>query len=315
MFRRLFKRRERMLGTSRKKRSYDLPLNKSTGSGFLILLIALMTFLAMMAISASFALAVLQGRWASGLENRATVEIPAQDEQGQIIAATQIKEQAEQIAGMMRAYPGIVSVHVMTDGEIRDLVKPWLGDDLLLADMPLPSLISVTMSDRSPDAVAALQQKIVGIAPQARLDTHQSWLNDVLRFTGALKFAAVLLVMTIGITTVTAVAGAVRARMAVYRAEVELLHLMGATDNYISRQFQRYSLLLALQGGAAGTVAGALAILAIGWGSGRMDVNLLPGFTLTPVQMIMLAALPLLAAGISTLTARQTVMRVLGTMP
>jgi cell division transport system permease protein len=315
LFRNPFRRRERTIGTARRKRRYDLPLNKGTGSGFLILLVALMTFLAMMAIGASFTLAVLQDRWSSGLENRATVEIPAQDAQGQIIPAEQIQADATQIADMLRAYPGVAAVHVMGDDEIHELVRPWLGDDLLLADMPLPALISITMDDRTPANANILQDKIRAIAPQARLDTHQGWLNDVLRFTGALKFAAALLVATIGVTTVTAVAGAVRARMAVYRAEVELLHLMGATDNYISRQFQRYAMILALQGGVAGTVAGALAMLAIGWGSGRMDVNLLPGFSLTWGQIGILALLPVMAGAISMMTARRTVMRVLGTMP
>ena len=121
--------------------------------------------------------------------------------------------------------------------------------------------------------------------------------------------------LTIGVTTVTAISGAVGARMAVYRAEVELLHLMGATDNYIARQFQRYAMIAALQGGFAGTIAGAGAIFLTGAVSGRMNVDLLPGFALEPLQIATLCALPALAALIAVGTARQTVMRVLTAMP
>src|SRR5690606_32284625 len=106
-----------------------------------------------------------------------------------------------------------------------------------------------------PEALRALDMRIKAVAPDARMDTHEAWLRDLMRFTGALQFAAALLTIVIGITTATAVAGAVRARLAVHGAEVEILHLMGAADHYIARQFQRHSMVLALQGGMAGVIA------------------------------------------------------------
>ena len=315
MLRRLFRRRERTVGSAKKKRRYDLPLNKGSGTGFLILLIGLMTFLAMMALGASFALSVLQSRWSSGLENRATVEIPAEDHNGNLMTADEVRGAAGLISDMLINHPAVASAQVMPEDEIRDLVRPWLGDGLILNDMPLPGLISVTLVPDAGDSLPGLREKIVTLVPHARLDAHEGWLSEVLRFTGALKFAAALLVLTIGITTVTAISGAVGARMAVYRAEVELLHLMGATDNYIARQFQRYAMIAALQGGIGGTVVGAASIALIGLISGRMDVNLLPGFTLEPLQIAALCALPAFAAIIAVGTARQTVMRVLTAMP
>ncbi len=311
----MFRRRERTIGSAKKRRRYDLPLNKGSGTGFLILLVGLMTFLAMMALGASFALSVLQSRWSSGLENRATVEIPSEDHNGNLLTAAEVRGAAGLLSDMLVNHPAVAAAHIMPESEIRDLVRPWLGDGLILNDMPLPGLISVTMKPDSSDSLPGLREKIVMLVPHARLDAHEGWLAEVLRFTGALRFAAAILVFTIGITTVTAIAGAVRARLAIYRAEVELLHLMGATDNYISRQFQRYAMIAALQGGVAGTVAGATIIFAIRMVSGRMDVNLLPGFALEPSQIAALCALPLLAALIAVATARQTVMRVLTTMP
>lgn len=308
------RRRERMIGSARRTRQYDLPLNKGTGTGFLILLISLMTFLAMMALGGSFGLAMMQKRWSTGLENRVTVEIPAERD-GRLLTGAEVMNDAARLEMMLRSYPAVADVHVLPEEEIRELVRPWLGDSTVLAEMPLPGIISVTLAADAAENIATLQDKISALVPHARLDTHQGWLRDVLRFTGALKFAALLLVGTIGATTFIAVAGAVRARMDIYRAEVELLHLMGATDNYIARQFQRYAMLAALQGGIAGTVAGALVMLAIGWASNRMDINLLPEFDMDTAQIMTLAALPLIAAFIAIMTARQTVMRVLTAMP
>jgi cell division transport system permease protein len=147
------------------------------------------------------------------------------------------------------------------------------------------------------------------------MDTHEEWLNDLLRFTGALNLAAIILALVIGVTMVTAVGGAVRSRLAIHRAEVELLHLMGASDRYITRQFQRHSLILALRGGFIGAVFGALFLVLIGWVAGQMGVAILPDFRLDPVQMMLLAMIPLVAGLIATVTARWTVTRVLTTFP
>ncbi|MBI2234772.1 MAG: permease, partial [Micavibrio aeruginosavorus] len=70
--------KERTIGRAEKRR-YDLPLNKGAGTAFLVTLIGLMTFLAMLALTSSFTLSAMTQRWTSGLENRITIEIPTQN--------------------------------------------------------------------------------------------------------------------------------------------------------------------------------------------------------------------------------------------
>jgi len=310
-------RRERTLGKATGKRRYDLPLNRNDSARFLVTLIGLMTFLAVLAISAYFALGAMSERWTSGLEDKMTIEIPAQTAAGLLLRPDEMAPITQAAANVLQNHPSVKSHHVMTAEEIHELVKPWLGESNLSADqMPLPGLISLELKPDTPrDTVRQLGEQIASAAPGARLDTHETWLKDVLRFTGALQFAATLLLVVIGITTVIAVAGAVRARLAVHRSDVELLHLMGAADRYISSQFQRHSLMLGLTGGAAGTVAGAIALLIIGWVSGEMDVNLLPSYQVSGTQIIVTLILPLVIAGLATLTAQRTVMRELLGMP
>jgi cell division transport system permease protein len=310
-----FRRSERALGVAREKRRYDLPLNRSPGTRFLVLLIGLMTFLALMALGASFVLGAMTQRWTSGLENRVTVEIPAQDADGNVIGPEEMAKMTDRASGILENYPAIAAVHVMERSEIAALVSPWLGDAKLPGEVPLPALISVEIKEGNSSALPVLEEKLKDAVPLARLDRHEDWLKDLLRFTRALQFAAALLTAVIGLTTVTAVAGAVRSRIAVYHAEVELLHLMGANDPYIARQFQRHSLALALKGSVAGGIAGALAMLAVGYASGRLGVNLVPEFRLSHDQLMILCLVPVATALIAGFTARQTVMKVLAAMP
>jgi cell division transport system permease protein len=308
-------REEKVLGRVTEKRQYDLPLNKDAGTGFLILLVALMSFLTVLAVAASFALSAMTDRWTTGLENKVTVEIPATDSAGNPLKAEDIARLTAQVAAQLQSHPAVAELHVLTQEEIADLVKPWLGENMLSQNFPVPGLISLTLHGVEDQTLKILEGRIQSVAPQARLDTHESWLKDLLRFTNALRFSAFLLIIIIGFTMATAVAGAIRSRMAVHSAEVELLHFMGAADRYIARQFQRHSLILALRGGLAGLAAAAVALFIIGWLSGEMSVSLLPDFSLHPAQIILIGSLPALIALLATVTAGRTVRRVLETLP
>ncbi|HBR68392.1 MAG TPA: permease [Rhodospirillaceae bacterium] len=315
----MFVQKDRKLGVADGKRQYDLPLNRDEGSGFLILLIALMTFLAVLALSASFVLRTMGDRWSSGLENKLTIEVPAESanetHDGIVISNENVKSLTQEIAEKIRHHPAVKSADILSDSEIQDLISPWLGEDVSLIDVPMPGLISVQLQVTTPETLHALEKAARDISPTARLDTHETWLNDLLRFTGAMQFAALIITLIIGATTFTAVAGAIRSRMAVHKDEVELLHLMGAKDDYITSQFQRHALTLTLQGCVVGVLGAGIVMVLIGLISGDTGGALIPDFRLGIVHMIALFLLPVAACGISALTARHTVLRVLAGMP
>lgn len=303
------------LGISKKTRQYDLPLNKGAGGYFLRILICLMTFLAILALAASFALGAMTERWTSGLENKASIEIPAEDENGAALPKEKLESLTNDIHRYLISNPAIETAHIMTQDEISDLVGPWLGENIEFNSIPLPGIISVSFKDNVDLDRDALATRMQAIAPQARLDTHENWLQNVLRFTGALNFAALLVTVVIGITTIVAVGGAVQSRMAIYKEELELLHLMGASDNYISKQLQRYVFIISIQGALLGALMGAITLTIIGWLAGRMDISLIPDFSLSLLQMVGLFALAPLIAIMAVITARHTVLRALALMP
>lgn len=90
---------------------------------------------------------------------------------------------------------------------------------------------------------------------------------------------------------------------------------MGASDDYIARQLQRHTLILAFQGAFAGMIVGTVLLGLIGWLSGEMGVTLLPDFTLSTFQKTLLACLPIILALLAMGTARTTVLRDLAKMP
>lgn len=307
--------RNRVLGVAKDTRRYDLPLTGSSNNNFLRLLIGLMCVLGMLALAASFALTAMNQRWSQGLQNKVSVEIPAADSGGDMIDPKMVKDMTDEAAKVLNESPDVKEAAIMEESQIRELLAPWLGTDLVMDSIPVPGLISVTFNDGITPDLKKLETQLKEVAPRARIETHESWLIDVLRFTGALQFAAILLGLIIGATTLVAIAGGVRSKLSENKEELELLHLMGASDSYIARQLQRHTLILSLQGGAIGVAAGAILLLVIGMVAGNMGVNLVPDFRLDAAQKAALVLMPVPVAVLAMVTARFTVLRVLRKMP
>ncbi|MGQ0526743.1 MAG: cell division protein FtsX [Alphaproteobacteria bacterium] len=308
-------KKDRRIGSTDGKRGYDLPLNRDEGSSSLTLLLALMTFMAAMTLAGAFAIGSMATRWSSGLENKMTVEIPAEMKNGTMRGASDMARLQVEVKKSLDSAGYVTRIEILSPEEVQDLIEPWLGHNAQLDDVPLPGLVSVE-TDASEDAVIEnLRTRLHKIDESIELDTHESWLNDLLRLTNSLRFASLVLAIIIGAATASAIAGAIKSRVAVYRADVELLHFMGASDYYIMRQFRRHAVHLALKGSLIG-MAGSIAALAIiGFISGDLSESILPVPKLSIINVAFIIALPLAACIIGAATARFTVMRVLSHMP
>jgi len=128
-----------------------------------------------------------------------------------------------------------------------------------------------------------------------------------------MKAAALLLALTVFATTAVAVAGAVKSLMAIHREEIELLHLMGASDSYITGQFRRHIFSLSLRGGIAGVAGSGLIVvllsLVLGDGAG-----ILPHIGLSAMEAATLAMTIAPVCVLSVLAAHGTALRTLARM-
>lgn len=312
-----FKKKNTALGVAYGKRLYDLPLTQKDGSGFVVLLVALMTFLVLIIMSGAFSLSTLSNKWSSGLENKMTIEIPAKREDGSLMSQDQLETLGKRILFMVKENEIIDTAQLLDKKEIQTLISPWLGhDDTMLDTLPFPVLIAIELKERNPETLKDIETQINKVAPKAILDTHKDWLNDLLNLTATLKYTAFLLSLFIFLTTATAIAGAVRSSMSAHHEDLELLHLMGATDRYITRQFQRYILILTLKGSALASVTvfpilGLLYLLS----DQSTSEELLPSFSIEPLHFLYLFLCPLIMIVFSLFVARWTVLRSLEEMP
>jgi cell division transport system permease protein len=128
--------------------------------------------------------------------------------------------------------------------------------------------------------------------------------------------AILLLVLA---ATVLSVSFATRGAMATNRPVVEVLHFIGARDNYIAAQFQRHFLVLGLKGGAIGGGAALLVFIVASLigdfflGSATADqVSALFGsFSIGRLGYALVIAQIILVAAVTTWTSRQVVKQTL----
>ncbi|QCO17726.1 hypothetical protein D3869_21275 (plasmid) [Azospirillum brasilense] len=293
------------------RRNSDLPLAKDPTSRFLMWLTALMVYLAALALAGALLVSDMTRRWDSGLAGGLTVQImPLPDS----AHAPPLEERTEAALTVLRATPGIATANVLSSGDVGRLLEPWLGKEAADPLLPMPRLIDVMTS--GPVDTAALSARLTSAAPGATLDDHAVWLADLRRFAGAMHLAALGIVALIGGAGVMAVVFAVRSGLAIHRHVVELLHLMGATDRYVARQFESHVIGLTLRGGMTGLLLAAGTLAGIGHAAAGLHASLLPDLATSPWWAVAaLAAVPLAACLLAALTARWTVLRTLESMP
>ena len=285
----------------------DVPLRRDPSGRFLPWIIALMVYLAALGGLGLIWLGDTLSQWDESLASALTLQVPADTTQPRI----------EMVLGTLKQTKGVVSAHLLQPDETAKLLQPWLGDSVSVAGLPLPQLIDVRIDPQTTIDYATLRKQLETIVPNAQLDNNRTWLGGLRAF--ALRVEGVISAGVVVVTAliVTIIVFTARIGLAIHRSVIELLHLLGAQDAYIARQFQVHALSLGLRGGVIGGVAAALTVVILG-PAGRLLQLPMPiavyGILDWRVWLLLIVA-GLAAGGVAMVTARFTVLRQLARMP
>jgi len=256
-----------------------------------VLVTGLMVALGILALAGAATLRHVEGEWRHALSDRWTVELASGE--------------PEQAATTLRSLSGVADARVVPADEIRRLLQPWLHDPALTAQLPLPTLIDLSIDRAKPPSAAVLAQQISAALPGAKLDDHGAWTRDLLRIAEAGEAMGLAIFAAIALTATLTIAATARARLAINAQEIELLHSLGATDGFIARQFQAG----AFRATIAGAVIGAIVAGAVVAGLIRAAPPIIPFVSqlrLEPVDWAVLASVPVGAILLAMLVTRWT---------
>lgn len=286
----------------------DLPMARDSVGRFLPWIVSFMVYLSILAVAGALAVSSVAKRWDRGLAGTLTVQLPPVED------AAEEERRLAAVLELLRAQPGVERAEPLPPERVAALLAPWLGGGTALEGLPIPRLIDVEVDPAARIDGASLGSRLEAAVAGASLDDHRVWLERLIELLHAAQATAIGVVALLGLATVGTVVFTTRTGLAIHRDVIEVLHLIGAQDGYIARQFARRALTLGLEGGLIGL---GLAVPTL-WGlaalASRLDAALIPEVTLAAADWAVLGAMPLLAGVIAHGTARLTVMRTLAGM-
>ena len=272
--------------------------------GLLPWVIGVMLFLCTLSLTGALAIGSGLERWSKSLTSNLTVQIAVKDPVERAL-------QTEAALKMLAATPGISGAQVLADAEIMALLSPWLGDMPLGTSLPIPTLIEVTLDAGTTLDPQALSERLKRTAQGAELDDHQAWMAQILDLALVVQLLLGGVVLMVVLSTVAIVIFGCRAGLATHRESIEIMHLMGAEDKTISTAFDVRYLSHGLRGGILGVILAGASLWLLSNMSEKMGQGLISATLPIADSLWWLALLPIAAAGLTMLTARITVRKVL----
>lgn len=275
----------------------------------LLLVIAIMAFLACLTLGAVSMIRGTASAWQSQISREITIQIKPDEK-------VDMEKTLLVARDLALSFIGTKSGEVMDREATARLLEPWLGAGLDIDELPVPRLVIITIDEQHPPDFAAMRTELAKRIPQAFLDDHRTWVDRLVsmaRTTVLIGSAVLLLVFTAMVLTVIF---ATRGALSGNRHIVEVLHFVGAEASFVASEFQKHFLLISLKGSLAGaSLAAALFAGASLWQSSRLATPesdqaaaLFGTFSIDWTGYLGIFATMIVIALLTTLTARFTVM-------
>ncbi|WP_169567055.1 cell division protein FtsX [Sneathiella limimaris] len=277
--------------------SPELQLEKDASSRYLPVVIATMVFLASLSLIGLFSIHAAVSNWSAAVSGNLTVEIAYDDN-------VDLDARMNKAVEFLNEFPGIDSVRALTLDETADLLAPYLGRADVIKKLPLPRLIEVTIAEGGSVDLLATAKKLSTAVPGAILNTHRPWLDKMILLARSVQTIAAAIMLLIGVVTVIILVFAARTSMVMHHDIIEVLHLIGAKDGYIARQFQNYFAKLSLYGAVPGLIIAIIVMQVISYLADRLQAGLITPPELPLEGWFSLALVPVLVTLLTTVTVR-----------
>lgn len=284
----------------------------SAGGQALAAVIAILTFLAALCAGGAELVSASSAQWRSEVAREVTIQIRPNPQRA-------IESDVARAVALARQTPGVEQAQAFTKEESERLLEPWLGSGLDFKDLPVPRLIVIKLQGGARPDFAPLRQSLQKEVPGATLDDHALWVSRLSTMANTIIGIGIFLVALVLVAAGLAVIFATRGAMAGNKEVVEVLHFVGANDDFIAKEFQRRFFKLGLRGSAVGAGAALALIIVLGlftrsWRAspaGDQIEALFGAFSISWTGYGVVVVIALLVALITGVVSRLTVRRFL----
>ncbi len=273
----------------------------------LAMTMAVMCYLAGLAVVSLLIVQHTARAWAEGLSHEATVQL-------QHLSNVDEEQELTKALALIKSTRGVISAAALDKSAGAKLLEPWLGKGVT-DDLPIPRLIRIAIDEHNPPDFAQLEATLTAKVKGVSLDTHRRWQAQLSRMGTSLVFLASLILALITLASVILVSYTARGVIAANTAIIEVLELVGAEPRFISRQNDKQFFTTGLFAGVIGMFASLLTCAAVYYGGGftdgsAMDLGAMFNFENFGERVIAgLALVPLLATLIAVWVSRLTLLQ------
>ncbi|MCV6548421.1 MAG: ABC transporter permease [Cohaesibacter sp.] len=211
----------------------------------LVLVIAIMSFLAALTVAAVTMISSATRDWQSDIGRGATIQIRQID-------GIDIESQIVKAINIARASKGIEKATALSQSQSSALLEPWLGLDLAFDELPIPRLIELDISDPESVDFIALSTQLQTEVKGAILDNHRFWVERLRSMAETAILIGFTILCLVLAATILTVIFATRSAMAGNQETIAVLHFVGAGNRFIAAEFQQKFFILGLKGSLAG---------------------------------------------------------------
>ncbi|OPZ77201.1 MAG: Cell division protein FtsX [Alphaproteobacteria bacterium ADurb.Bin438] len=283
--------------------SKNLPIAHDTSSFFLPWMVMLMVFFATITTSFSISINSMLYNLEKSISGSLTVQVIPKPN----MSMAKLKEEIDITVDFLNEYKGIEKARELTRGQLKDLLKPWFGDNEILDNIPMPAMIDVTLDGKTPLDIDKLKEELSLKSPLASIDVHYLWLSKLISFSKSIKFLSLLIMSMVAFSTAITVIYAASSSLDVHKEAIWLLHLIGAKDNYIAKHFSIRIAILSFLGALVGTLMAFCMIWIVGSLIKNINGGILNHSSLGLKDYLMIIIVPFSAVILSTLTSYVTV--------
>ena len=267
----------------------------------------LMSFIAVLILAGGMATYAAVTGWQRVVSGSLTVQIPTYTEEG-VSRLDGLQKEIETTLTILRSSNGILGATVLSDEQMATLMEPWLGSDVKLSELPLPKLIDVVVDSNNYPDIPQLKTDLAGQVPSVILDSHRMRLEPLLKLSsGVIKLICFILIL-LAITASFTVVYATRTSLMVHEHVISLMHMMGANDIFVTRQYAFRNFVLTFIGGFFGFLLALPIMAGISFFIRGATMDFVFNPMLTVSQWGILLAVPFLLAVLAFFTTLETVL-------
>src|SRR3546814_6088249 len=117
----------------------SLPMPRDAASRFLPWIVAMMVFLAALALATVMLLGTALDRWQTNLTGTLTVQVPPGPD------SAKTNTDVERIVELLAATPGVQTAAALPLDRLAEMVAPWPGQAAAAAELPIPRLTDIRL--------------------------------------------------------------------------------------------------------------------------------------------------------------------------